>query len=114
MNGPAAAALMARVHKFLRGDAPVLLVPLAGGASVPFQFERETHAVEALDGGGMADVSELTGWFSQALQLGSKWTYTGRTWQVARCEVNKMAGSAWPHHVVFAGHAVGAKEPRDE
>jgi hypothetical protein len=104
IRGELWAAWGARLRSYTAGETPDLLVPVAGGDGVPFVHDKVERTAEATDG-GLVTEGLLTVFTAVRMPIGTVYTYSGRTWQVATQEHDRAAGSDWPHKHELVQHA---------
>lgn len=104
LNGTAFAGWASRFADYAEGQSPSVLVPVAGGASVPFVHSERKVDLEETEAGGL-DVNLLVVMVRQRLETAAQYTHDGETWTVRSCDPDKMAGVGWPYRAVLVGHA---------
>lgn len=111
LNGAAWAGYANALRAYVAGNEPDVLVPVGGGADVPFVHDFEGIGAEVTEAGLLA-AGHLVVYVQERLTIGQRFTYGGDTWQVCpltpdgkAVEYDRAAGADWPHRVELVRHA---------
>lgn len=104
LDGTAMGKWAMRFASYAEGKTPCELVPVVGGAAVPFVHDSRRTKLETTEAGGL-DRRHLYAMVRQPLETAAQYTHDGETWTVEACEPDKMGGVAWPYAADLVAHA---------
>jgi hypothetical protein len=104
LSGTAYAKWATRFAEYAEGESPLELVPVDGGAAIPFMHQDEETKAEVTEA-GLLRTGVLEVMVRQRLTIGALYIYRALTWQVAATNDDVMAGTDWPHRAELVRHA---------
>lgn len=104
LDGAAFAGWADRLTRYLEGKTPLELVPVGGGAAVPFVHDARREDPSLLEP-GMLDRPVLIVMTRQRLETAAQYLHDGGQWTVEDVDPEAMAGTPWPHRATLVRHA---------